>query len=123
MHRDLAVLIYTQYVTHKLPMQKVLKMIEDAVKIEKQFVSACLPYDLTGMNKQLMSQYVEFIADKLAYDLVGKNIYYSNNPFPFMNLISLGTKTNFFEKKTSSYSRQAALVDANENTIAFDADF
>jgi ribonucleotide reductase beta subunit family protein with ferritin-like domain len=98
-------------------------MIEDAVKVEIEFVKACLPYNLTGMNKELMSQYVQFVADCLATELIGEKIYHSENPFVWMQLISLQGKSNFFERKVSSYSRQAALVDSKENLVCFDAEF
>jgi len=123
MHRDLAVLVYTRHIQHQLPMETVVNMIREAVEVEKNFVCACLPYNLMGMNKQLMCQYVEFVADGLAQDLISKPIYESQNPFPWMNLISMQGKTNFFEKKVSSYSRQAALVESSENVVGFDADF
>ena len=123
MHRDLAVLLYRNYVEHKLSEETVCTMIQDAVEVERAFIEACLPYHLTGMNKMLMNQYVQFVADALAIELIGKAIYHVENPFMWMNLISMEGKTNFFEKKVSSYSRQAALVDKSENVISFDADF
>ena len=123
MHRDLAVLVYTRHIQHKLPASTVIEMIRSAVDVESAFVRDCLPYNLSGMNKTLMTQYVQFVADRLAQDLLGETIYRVDNPFGFMNLISLQGKTNFFEKKVSSYSRQAALVKSEENTIGFDADF
>ena len=122
-HRDLAILIYRDHIVNKLAPSYVKQMIQDAVVVEHKFVQDCLPYNLAGMNKQMMSQYVEFVADQLCHGLIGETIYNVTNPFPFMNLISMEGKTNFFEKRVSSYSRQAALVDKTENTIAFDADF
>lgn len=123
MHRDLAILVYKNHIQHKLAPQTIRKMIMEAVEVESEFVSSCLPYQLTGMNKNLMNQYVQFVANNLAKELIDEEIYNVKNPFPWMNLISLEGKANFFEKKVSSYSRQAALVDKSENTICFDAQF
>ena len=123
MHRDLAVLVYRNYIVNKLPSERIKEMIRAAVVVERDFIQACLPYNLMGMNKQLMSQYVEYVADMLCYDLIEETIYNVENPFMWMNLISMEGKTNFFEKKVSSYSRQAVLVTKEENTITFDADF
>jgi ribonucleotide reductase beta subunit family protein with ferritin-like domain len=75
------------------------------------------------MNKRLMAQYVEFVADSLSLGLISKTIYGTPNPFTWMNLISMEGKTNFFEKKVSAYGRQATLVNQAENTVMFDADF
>ena len=123
MHRDLACLVYQKHIVNKLPPGMVKQMIQDAVQVEKRFVDECLPYNLTGMNKMLMKQYVEFVADSLCYSLIGEVIYQTTNPFSWMTLISVEGKSNFFEKKVSSYSRQAALVDKQENVVKFDADF
>jgi ribonucleoside-diphosphate reductase beta chain len=123
MHRDLAVLLYRNYIVNKLPEETVIQMIKDAVNVEREFIKACLPYQLTGMNKELMSQYVEYVADRLCADLVERTIYNVENPFMWMNLISMEGKTNFFEKKVSNYSRASVLTAKEENTIAFDADF
>jgi ribonucleoside-diphosphate reductase beta chain len=123
MHRDLAVLLYTKHVKNQLPVETVVSMIREAVEVEEGFIAECLPYNLTGMNKTLMCQYVQFVADSLSLGLIGKKIYGTANPFSWMNLISMEGKTNFFEKKVSSYSRQAALVDKEENVVCFDAEF
>jgi len=83
----------------------VSRIITDAVKLEKEFICDALPCSLIGMNANLMSQYIEFVADRLAVQLGGKKIFHAQNPFDFMDLISLEGKTNFFEKKVSDYSR------------------
>lgn len=123
LHRDFAILIYSRYVDEKLPAIQVETMIREAVTVEKMFVETCLPYDLLGMNKRLMAEYVEFVADSLSLGLISKTIYGTPNPFTWMNLISMEGKTNFFEKKVSAYGRQATLVNQAENTVMFDADF
>uniref|UniRef100_A0A6C0J5K7 Uncharacterized protein n=1 Tax=viral metagenome TaxID=1070528 RepID=A0A6C0J5K7_9ZZZZ len=81
------------------------RIIADAVKLEKEFICDALPCSLIGMNAKMMSQYIEFVADRLAVQLGNKKIYNVANPFDFMDLISLEGKTNFFEKKVSDYSR------------------
>lgn len=83
----------------------VRRIIQEAVDLEKEFICDALPCSLIGMNSKLMSQYIEFVADRLAVQLGGKKIFYAQNPFDFMDLISLEGKTNFFEKKVSEYSR------------------
>jgi len=123
MHRDFAILLYTRYVRNKLPVSQVEQMIREAVEVESLFVNECLPYDLLGMNKSLMNQYVQFVADHLSLGLINKQIYGTANPFSWMNLISMEGKTNFFEKKVSAYGRQATLVDQSENMVSFEADF
>ena len=80
-------------------------IIVGAVSLEKEFICDALPCSLIGMNAKMMSQYIEFVADRLAVQLGLKKIYGTVNPFDFMDLISLEGKTNFFEKKVSDYSR------------------
>jgi ribonucleotide reductase beta subunit family protein with ferritin-like domain len=81
------------------------KIIMGAVQLEKEFICESLPCALIGMNSKLMSDYIEFVADRLLVQLGLKKIYGTQNPFDFMDLISLEGKTNFFEKKVSEYSR------------------
>jgi ribonucleotide reductase beta subunit family protein with ferritin-like domain len=89
-----------------------------AVKLEKEFICEALPCSLIGMNATMMSQYIEFVADRLAVQLGLKKIYKTTNPFDFMDLISLEGKTNFFEKKVSEYSRPMA-----NDEMRFDEEF
>jgi ribonucleoside-diphosphate reductase beta chain len=123
MHRDVAIMVYNNYIKKSLPTQTVHQMIRDAVEVESNFVNECLPYDLIGMNKKLMNQYVQFVADKLSADLTGESIFNVENPFSWMNLISVEGKTNFFEKRVTEYSRAAVTTSKEENQICFDAEF
>lgn len=123
MHRDMACLIYNKYIVNKLHEKDVEQIIRDAVEVEKEFINECLPYKLTGMNKDLMKQYIEFVADHLSLELINKNIYNVENPFTWMNLISLEGKKNFFEKKVSQYAKQSVITTREENEIRFDTDF
>ena len=123
MHRDVACLVYRKYVVNKLPRETVIDMIKDAVEVEKEFVNECLPYNLKGMNKKLMGDYVEFVADHLCNELIGERVYKNENPFHWMSLISLENKGNFFERKVTNYAKQTVLSKKEENEISFDAEF
>ena len=103
MHTDFAVLLYTK-LNQKCRKKKVQTIIKDAVEIEKEFICDALPCKLIGMNSKLMSQYIEFVADRLSVQLGYSKIFNSSNPFDFMEMISLEGKTNFFEKRVGDYS-------------------
>ena len=103
MHTDLAVMLF-QKLNKKLNKQKIKEIIKEAVEIEKEFICKALPCKLIGMNSKLMSQYIEFVADRLLVQLGCTKEYKSENPFDFMEMISLEGKTNFFEKRVSDYS-------------------
>ena len=104
-HCDFACLLYNNYIVNKLPVSKVTKIITDAVEIEKEFVTDALPVGLIGMNSNLMCQYIEFVADRLLVELNCPKVYNSENPFPFMENISVQNKTNFFEKRVAEYQK------------------
>ena len=89
---------------NKLDKTKIYEIVKDAVKIEQEFICDALPCRLIGMNAKLMSQYIEFVADRLVLQLGYDKIYNSTNPFDFMEMISLDGKTNFFEKRVGDYS-------------------
>ena len=93
-------------------------IIKEAVALEKEFICEALPCSLIGMNAGMMSQYIEFVADRLAVQLGTSKIYKTQNPFDFMELISLEGKTNFFEKKVSEYSRPTEAI----GDMAFDVE-
>ena len=88
---------------------RILEIVTDAVEIEKEFVSESLPVSLIGMNSKMMTQYIEFVADRLLRSLGLPKHYGSTNPFDWMELISLQGKTNFFEKKVSEYQKAGVL--------------
>jgi ribonucleoside-diphosphate reductase beta chain len=102
-HTDFAVLLYSKMVK-KLSKQKIYEIIKDAVTIEKEFICDALPCRLIGMNSELMSKYIEFVADRLVLQLGYDKIYGTANPFDFMEMISIEGKTNFFEKRVGDYS-------------------
>jgi ribonucleotide reductase beta subunit family protein with ferritin-like domain len=95
-------------------------IIKDAVTIEKEFICEALPCNLIGMNSNLMSQYIEFVSDRLAVQLGTQKIYNSTNPFDFMEMISLEGKGNFFERKISSYSKPGVGKDSESMVIRTD---
>lgn len=115
MHCDFACHIYSKHIKNKLPQQRVIEIITNAVDIEKEFITDALPVRLIGMNSDLMAQYIEFVADRLLVELGCPRVYNATNPFDFMEMISLQGKTNFFEKRVGEYQKAAV---ANSNTIA-----
>ena len=97
LHCDFACMLYNNHLVNKLPKEQVQKIIEDAVEIEKEFVTESLPVRLIGMNSDLMSQYIEFVADRLLSELGNDKIYNTSNPFDFMDMINKQGKTTFFQ--------------------------
>jgi ribonucleoside-diphosphate reductase subunit M2 len=104
LHTQFAVALFHTLKT-KVSEETVHQIIKQAVELEKEFICDALPCSLIGMNAKMMSQYIEFVADRLAVQLGTPKIFGAHNPFDFMDLISLEGKTNFFEKKVSEYSR------------------
>lgn len=98
----------------KLDEQQVHRIIQEAVDIEKQFVTDALPVSLLGMNAQLMQQYISFVADRWLTELGYSKIYFVSNPFDFMELISLQGKTNFFEKRVGDYQKAGVAQKSSE---------
>jgi ribonucleoside-diphosphate reductase beta chain len=123
LHCDFACLLYTKHIVNKLPDERVRKIITDAVEIEKEFVTDALPVKLIGMNADLMSQYIEFVADRLLVELGCEKEYNATNPFDFMEMISLQGKTNFFEKRVAEYQKAGVMGDKESSTFTTDADF
>ena len=120
LHTEFAILLYNK-LQKKYPKQKVFEIIKEAVEIEKEFICEALPCRLIGMNSKLMSQYIEFVADRLALQLGYDKIYNASNPFDFMEMISLEGKTNFFEKRTGEYALAEKTRD--EDAFTFSTDF
>ena len=125
MHCDFACLLYNEHIVNKLPVKTLRKIIIDAVDIEKEFICESLPVRLIGMNSDLMSQYIEFVADRLLVELGTEKEYDVTNPFDFMDMISLQGKTNFFEKRVGEYQKAGVLNTSDEGSKSFslDADF
>ncbi|XP_049879294.1 ribonucleoside-diphosphate reductase subunit M2 [Pectinophora gossypiella] len=122
LHTDFACLMF-KHLVQKPSKELVLSIIKDAVVIEQEFLTDALPVRLLGMNCDLMSEYIEFVADRLLVDLIGEKHYNTKNPFDFMNLISLEGKTNFFEKKVGEYQKYGVMANHMDNVFTLDAEF
>eukprot|EP01063_Lacrimia_lanifica_P028378 TRINITY_DN4139_c1_g2_i5.p2 TRINITY_DN4139_c1_g2~~TRINITY_DN4139_c1_g2_i5.p2 ORF type:complete len:360 (+),score=206.36 TRINITY_DN4139_c1_g2_i5:73-1152(+) len=126
LHCDFACLLYRHIQYTKLSQARVEEIIREAVSIEQEFVCDALPCKLIGMNSEMMAQYIEFVADRLLFNLGYPKIYNQANPFDFMELISLQGKTNFFEKRVSEYSKAGVGTkkqDTKEPDFCLDQDF
>ena len=122
MHCDYAVHLHNNHIVNKVPKERIREIIVDALNIEREFVTESLPVSLIGMNAKLMTQYLEFVTDRLLGEFNCENEYNSSNPFDFMEMISLEGKTNFFEKRVSEYQK-AGVKSGGTGSISFDADF
>tara|TARA_B100001173_G_scaffold25964_1_gene20457 strand:+ start:1179 stop:2222 length:1044 start_codon:yes stop_codon:yes gene_type:complete len=123
LHCDFACMLYNNHLVNQLEKENVQEIIADAVEIEKEFVTESLPVRLIGMNSDLMSQYIEFVADRLLVELGNNKIYNTSNPFDFMDMINLQGKTNFFEKRVGEYQKAGVLNSNDNNNFSLDADF
>ncbi|OWK63335.1 Ribonucleoside-diphosphate reductase subunit M2 [Lonchura striata] len=122
LHCDFACLMF-KHLIHKPSEERVKEIIMNAVLIEQEFLTEALPVNLIGMNCTLMKQYIEFVADRLMLELGFNKIYKAENPFDFMENISLEGKTNFFEKRVGEYQRMGVMSKPTENSFTLDAEF
>ena len=122
MHCDFACLLYTM-LQNKLSKQVVQDVITEAVEFEKEFVQDALPVSLIGMNADMMTEYIEFVADRLLVQLGNDKVYHTANPFPWMDMINLQGKTNFFEKRVGDYQKSGVMSDREAQTFSLDEDF
>ena len=120
LHTEFAILLYTK-LQKKINKSRIYEIVREAVEIETEFICDALPCRIIGMNSDLMTQYIQFVADRLCLQLGYDKIYGTANPFPFMELISLESKTNFFEKRVADYA--LATKDKDEDIFEFNADF
>ncbi len=125
MHCDFAVHLHNHHLVNKVPKERIREIIVNALNIEREFITESLPVSLIGMNAKLMTQYLEFVTDRLLVELGCEKEYESTNPFDFMDMISLQGKTNFFEKRVSEYQKAGVKIqdDKDNQKISFDADF
>ena len=118
-----------KHLVQRPSVEDVTAIIRDAVSIEQEFLTDALPVRLIGMNCDLMKQYIEFVADRLLVELDCPKIYKRENPFDFMEMISLEGKTNFFEKRVGEYQRMGVMAqldddpNSEENQFSLDCDF
>jgi ribonucleoside-diphosphate reductase subunit M2 len=120
LHCEFAILLYSK-LQNKLKKSKIHEIIKDAVEIETEFICDALTCRLIGMNSTMMTQYIQFVADRLSVQLGYDKIYGVTNPFDFMELISLEGKTNFFEKRNDSYALANKTI--NDDTFELSEDF
>ena len=124
MHCDYACHLYNDHIQNKLSKERIKQIICGALEIEKEFILEALPVRLIGMNSDLMSQYLEFVTDRLLVSLNVPKVYNSENPFDFMQNIALQGKTNFFEKRVAEYQKAGVNNSAEDLDSAFgDLDF
>ena len=122
LHMEFAVALY-KYMKAKPSADVVRNIVREAVETEKDFIIDALPCSLIGMNSNLMKQYIEYVADRLLKQLNVTTIYDVENPFDFMENISLQAKTNFFEKRVAEYAHAGIMVDSIDQVFGTDADF
>ncbi|ESN92943.1 hypothetical protein HELRODRAFT_154313 [Helobdella robusta] len=122
LHTDFACLLF-KYIVNKPDQSTIHQLIKEAVEIEKEFLTNALPVDLIGMNCLLMCQYIEYVADRLLVELHMEKIWKSENPFDFMDHISLEGKTNFFEKRVGEYQKMGVMGTEAKREFKTDADF
>jgi ribonucleoside-diphosphate reductase subunit M2 len=124
LHAEFACLLYSM-LQHKLPEDVVHDIVRGAVEVERRFICEALSCDLIGMNNELMTRYIEFVADRLLTALGHSKLFNASNPFDWMELISLQGKTNFFEKRVGEYQKAGVMSAGNEEAkgFALDCDF
>lgn len=122
LHTDFACLLYS-HIVNKLEQAAIHAIIAEAILIEKEFITEALPVELIGMNSRLMSQYIEFVADRLLVALGCEKLYRVPNPFEWMEMISMQGKTNFFEKRVSEYQKTGVMARKDEQMFRLDVDF
>ncbi len=122
MHTDFACLLYNNHIKNKLPEERIKEIITGAVELEIEFVTEALPVSLIGMNKDMMSEYIKFIADRLLVELGCSKEYNVSNPFDFMDMISMQGKTNFFEKRVGEYQKAKVATASSSAKREFSID-
>ncbi|MFO7702468.1 ribonucleotide-diphosphate reductase subunit beta [Psychroflexus maritimus] len=125
LHCDYAVHLHNNHLVNQVPKERIKEIILDALTIEREFITESLPVSLIGMNAKLMTQYLEFVTDRLLVELDCEKEFGSSNPFDFMDMINLQGKTNFFEKRVGEYQKAGVMSKDKEkdSKISFDADF
>ena len=124
LHCDFAVHLHQNHIVNKVPKEQITQILTNALDIERSFITESLPVNLIGMNAKLMTQYLEFVTDRLLNEFGCKKVYNSSNPFDFMDMISLQGKTNFFEKRVSEYQKSGVLnKEEDKDKFSFDEDF
>jgi ribonucleotide reductase beta subunit family protein with ferritin-like domain len=122
LHTEFSIMLYNK-LKHRINQHDVHELVDEAVNNEKEFINNAIPCNLIGMNANLMSNYIEFVADKLLNKLGYDKLYFKENPFDFMENISLEGKTNFFERKVGEYAKANVMNNDGNDSFALDEDF
>ena len=124
-HCDFAVHLHNEHIVNQVPKKRIKEILVDALNIEREFITESLPISLIGMNAKLMTQYLEFVTDRLLVDFQCEKEFNVTNPFDFMDMINLQGKTNFFEKRVSEYQKAGVLnkEKKEDSKISFDEEF
>ena len=122
MHTEFAVHLHNKHLINKVPEARIKEIILGALDVEKIFITESLPVSLIGMNAKLMTQYLEFVTDRLLSELGCSKEFNTPNQFDFMDMIGMEGKTNFFEKRVSEYQK-AGVLNKESEKLSFDADF
>ena len=124
-HCDFAVHLHNEHIVNQVPKKRIKEILVDALNIEREFITESLPVSLIGMNAKLMTQYLEFVTDRLLVDFQCEKEFNVPNPFDFMDMINLQGKTNFFEKRVSEYQKAGVLnkEKKEDSKISFDEEF
>ena len=117
LHRDFACHLHNNHLVNKVPQERIVQILTEALDIEREFITESLPVNLIGMNSKLMSEYLEFVTDHLLETLNCPKVYNTANPFDFMDMISLEGKTNFFEKRVSEYKKAGVGEEQSDHNI------
>lgn len=128
LHTDFACLLHREHIKNKIPAKEITKILTTALEVELDFITESLPVELIGMNAKSMTQYMQFVTDHLLQELAAPKVYNVKNPFPFMEMISLQGKANFFEKRESSYQKAGVMEGkdggmGSQDTFTLDEDF
>lgn len=123
LHADFAVFLHQNHVKNKVPKSRITEILVNALQIEREFITESLPVSLIGMNAVLMTQYLEFVTDRLLVEYGCDKVYNVTNPFDFMEMISLEGKTNFFEKRVGDYQKSGVMGGTGAQTFTMDEDF
>ncbi|BAV31392.1 ribonucleoside-diphosphate reductase [Tenacibaculum phage pT24] len=125
LHCDFAIHLHKNHVINQVPKERITEILVSALDIERGFITESLPVSLIGMNSKLMTQYLEFVTDRLLTEFGCEKVYNSQNPFDFMEMQSLQGKTNFFEKRVSEYQKAGVKNSAfgKKDTFDIDLDF
>lgn len=114
LHTDFACLLF-KHLKNKPKDSEIYELINGAVQFEQEFITEALPVSLIGMNSNMMKEYIEFVADRLLMEIGLNPLYNAQNPFDWMELISLQGKTNFFEKRVAEYQKAGVMNSVSED--------